>query len=88
MSGEAFVVRLFRSGNRRGFVRAVTDKPGELTRGFHSIERAMKALMVRTLNLWPRFHLTVGGFRSALVSPFFRAASLGARPDPSFYSAT
>ena len=61
MSGEAFVVRLFRSGNRRGFVRALTDKPGELTRGFHSIERAMKALMVRNLNLWPRFHLGVRG---------------------------
>ena len=58
-SGEAFVVRLFRAGNRRGFVRALTDRPGELVRGFNSIERAMKALMVRNLNLWPRFHLGV-----------------------------
>jgi DNA excision repair protein ERCC-4 len=46
MSGEAFVVRLFRSGNRRGFVRALTDRPGDLTRGLGAIERAMKALMV------------------------------------------
>ena len=58
-SGEAFVVRLFRSGNRRGFVRALTDRPGDLSRGFHGLERAMKALMVRHLNLWPRFHLGV-----------------------------
>ena len=58
-SGEAFVVRLFRADNRRGFVRALTDRPGELVRGFNSIERAMKALMVRHLNLWPRFHLGV-----------------------------
>jgi DNA excision repair protein ERCC-4 len=56
-SGEAFAVRLFRAGNRRGFVRALTDRPGDLVRGFNTVERAMKSLMVRTLNLWPRFHL-------------------------------
>ena len=62
-SGEAFVVRLFRAGNRRGFVRALTDRPGELVRGFNSIERAMKALMVLNLNLWPgSFHLGVGEY--------------------------
>ena len=60
-SGEAFVVRLFRSGNRLGFVRGITDRPGDLVRGFNSVERAMKALMVRNINLWPRFHLGVRG---------------------------
>jgi len=58
-SGEAFVARLFRAGNRVGFVRGVTDRPGDLTRGFNGLERVMKALMVRRVNLWPRFHLGV-----------------------------
>jgi DNA excision repair protein ERCC-4 len=58
-SGEAFVIRLFRAGNRTGFVRALTDRPGDLVRGFNSVERGMKALMVRRLNIWPRFHLGV-----------------------------
>ena len=58
-SGEAFVARLFRAGNRLGFVRGLTDRPGDLARGFNGIERAMKALMVRRVNLWPRFHLGV-----------------------------
>ena len=75
MSGEAFVVRLFRSGNRRGFVRALTDRPGDLTRGFHAIERAMKALMVRHLNLWPRFHL---GRVLPLPNPFKTCVESGA----------
>ena len=58
-SGEGFVVRLFREGNRRGFVRAITDRPGDLTKGFNSVERCLKALMVTTIHLWPRFHLRV-----------------------------
>ena len=58
-SGEAFVARLFRAGNRVGFVRGVTDRPGDLVRGFNGVERVMKALMVRRVNLWPRFHLGV-----------------------------
>ena len=58
-SGEAFVARLFRAGNRVGFVRGLTDRPGDLVRGFNGVERAMKALMVRRVNLWPRFHLGV-----------------------------
>lgn len=58
-SGEGFVVRLFREGNRSGYVRAISDRPGELTRGFSSIERCMKALMLTRVHLWPRFHLRV-----------------------------
>ena len=59
MSQEAFVVRLFRSGNRRGFLRALTDRPGDLTRGFSKVDQVMKCLMTCQLNLWPRFQLVV-----------------------------
>ena len=59
MSQEAFVIRLFRSGNRAGFLRALTDRPGELCRGFSKVDQVMKYLMTRELHLWPRFQLTV-----------------------------
>jgi len=58
-SGEGFVVRLFREGNRTGYVRAISDRPGQLTRGFNSVERCLKALMLTRIHLWPRFHLRV-----------------------------
>ena len=50
-SGEGFVVRLFREGNRKGYVRAIIDRPGDLTRGFNSVERCLKALMLTRIHL-------------------------------------
>ena len=58
--GEAFAVRLLRSGgNAAAFVRAFSDRPGELCRGFSAPEKVLKALMLRHMFLWPRFHMTV-----------------------------
>ena len=58
--GEAFAVRLLRSGgNASAFVRAFSDRPGELCRGFSAPEKVLKALMLRHMFLWPRFHMTV-----------------------------
>ena len=34
-SGEGFAVRLFRAGNRHGFLRAFSDQPHAFTQGFH-----------------------------------------------------
>jgi DNA excision repair protein ERCC-4 len=39
-SGEGFVVRLFREGNRNGYVRAISDRPGNLTRGLTALSGA------------------------------------------------
>jgi DNA excision repair protein ERCC-4 len=59
-SGEAFAVRLLRgSGNATAFVRALSDRPGELCRGFCTAESVLKALLLRNVYLWPRFHLSV-----------------------------
>ena len=58
--GEAFAVRLLRSGgNAAAFVRAFSDRPGELCRGFSAPEKVLKALMLRHMFLWPRFHMAV-----------------------------
>ena len=34
-SGEGFAVRLFRKGNQRGFVRALSDQPSAFVSGFN-----------------------------------------------------
>lgn len=36
-SGEGFAVRLFRKGNQRGFVRALTDNPAAFAAGFNKV---------------------------------------------------
>jgi len=55
-TGEAFAVRLLRGGgNSTAFVRAFSDRPGDLLRVFAGPEKVLKALLLRHLSLWPRF---------------------------------
>ncbi|KAH9299438.1 hypothetical protein KI387_031120, partial [Taxus chinensis] len=56
---EAFIVRLYRFGNRKGYVRAFSDRPQSMISGFSKTERIMKCLFVRKLHLWPRFQVFV-----------------------------
>eukprot|EP00250_Pteridium_aquilinum_P006518 c16417_g1_i2 orf=74-1330(+) len=56
---EAFIARLYRAGNRKGFVRAFSDKPQAMISGFAKTERIMRSLYVRRLHLWPRFQMSI-----------------------------
>lgn len=56
---EAFALRLYRQGNKTGFVKAFSSSPESFTVGFAQVEKIMKALFVKNLYLWPRFHATV-----------------------------
>ncbi|XP_071449641.1 DNA repair endonuclease XPF [Hetaerina americana] len=56
---EAFALRLFRQGNKTGFVKSFSNCPEAFTVGFARVERVMRALFARNLLLWPRFHATV-----------------------------
>ncbi|XP_050425098.1 DNA repair endonuclease XPF isoform X1 [Adelges cooleyi] len=56
---EAFALRLFRMGNKTGFIKAFSASSQSFTYGFTQIERIMKTLFVPKLYLWPRFHLSV-----------------------------
>ncbi|KAG0212587.1 hypothetical protein BGX28_006023 [Mortierella sp. GBA30] len=58
-STEAFILRLFRQGNSEGFIKAFSDQPEAFSTGFATLEKTMKLLYLRKVNLWPRFHLTV-----------------------------
>ena len=51
-----FILRLFRQGNKLGFIRAFSDQPDSFV---SNLERMMKALQVRMLTLWPRFQVNV-----------------------------
>lgn len=42
-----------------GFVKAFSSSPESFTVGFATVERVMRALFVKNLFLWPRFHATV-----------------------------
>ncbi|XP_052050947.1 DNA repair endonuclease XPF [Apodemus sylvaticus] len=59
---EAFILRLFRQKNKRGFIKAFTDNAVAFDTGFCHVERVMRSLFVRKLYLWPRFHVSVNSF--------------------------
>ncbi|XP_060818768.1 DNA repair endonuclease XPF isoform X2 [Bombus pascuorum] len=56
---EAFALRLYRQHNKTGFIKAFTNSALAFTVGFMQVERIMKALFVKKLFLWPRFHTLV-----------------------------
>jgi DNA excision repair protein ERCC-4 len=56
---QAFILRLYRYSNRRGFIRAITDHPEGFMSGFALVEKVLKALWLRTIHIWPRFEKSV-----------------------------
>lgn len=56
---EAFILRLYRMKNNKGFIKAVSASPCSFTRGFAQVQRIMRNLFVKNLYLWPRFHAIV-----------------------------
>lgn len=58
-SNEHFALKLYRARNPDGFIKAFSENPVALTRGFHHVEKLMRNLYVSRLCLWPRFHASV-----------------------------
>ncbi|RZC36084.1 DNA repair endonuclease XPF, partial [Asbolus verrucosus] len=56
---EAFALRLFRQNNKTGFIKAFSNSVQSFTMGFGHVERVMRALFVKELYIWPRFHSMV-----------------------------
>ncbi|KFM80672.1 DNA repair endonuclease XPF, partial [Stegodyphus mimosarum] len=56
---EAFIVRLYRMKNNKGFIKAISYSACAFTRGFSQVQRIMRNLFVKNLFLWPRFHAVV-----------------------------
>ncbi|KAG5185903.1 hypothetical protein JKP88DRAFT_260432 [Tribonema minus] len=58
-STEAFILRMYRARNRAGFVKGFSEDPEALVRGFGRAEKALRALHVARLYVWPRFRAEV-----------------------------
>ena len=54
-STEAFILRLFHQSNSEGFVKAFSDQPEAFSFGFATLEKTLKLLYLRKVNLWPRY---------------------------------
>jgi DNA excision repair protein ERCC-4 len=60
-STEAFILRIYRTQTQLsgGFVKGFSDAADTLMSGFAKVDKILKALHVRRLYLYPRFHATV-----------------------------
>ena len=56
---EAFILRVIRAGDSRPFVKAVTDHPEALARGFANLEKTLRHLHLSRTFVWPRIHVDV-----------------------------
>jgi DNA excision repair protein ERCC-4 len=56
---EAFIVRVYRQSNKRGFLKAFSDSPEPFTTGFAPLANMLRNLFLRKASLWPRFHISV-----------------------------
>ncbi|KAJ6113297.1 hypothetical protein N7523_006614 [Penicillium sp. IBT 18751x] len=68
---EAFIVRIYRQANKRGFLKAFSDSPEPLTTGFAPLANVLRNLFLPKASLWPRFEISVAesleGHRKAEV---------------------
>ena len=53
-SAEAFIVRLYREKNKKGFLKAFSDQPEHITSGMSPLRTIMKELHLRTVHIYPR----------------------------------
>mgnify|MGYP005990992683 CR=1 FL=1 len=60
-STEAFILRLLKQLNPAASIKAFTEDPEAIASGFNRLEKLMRALHVRKLSVWPRFHVAVSG---------------------------
>jgi DNA excision repair protein ERCC-4 len=56
---EAFITRIYRQSNKRGFLKAFSDSPEPFTTGFAPLANMLRNLFLRKASLWPRFHVSV-----------------------------
>lgn len=56
---EAFITRIYRQSNKRGFLKAFSDSPEPFTTGFAPLANMLRNLFLRKASLWPRFQVSV-----------------------------
>ncbi|RFU33567.1 hypothetical protein B7463_g2808, partial [Scytalidium lignicola] len=56
---EAFILRIYRQLNKKGFLKAFSDNPEPFATGFSPLATMMRNLFLRQSSLWPRFQVLV-----------------------------
>ena len=51
---EAFILKLYRSKNQKGFIKGLSQSPSAFLKGYGSVDRTMRSLFATQLFLWPR----------------------------------
>ncbi|KAI7967391.1 hypothetical protein MJO29_000668 [Puccinia striiformis f. sp. tritici] len=56
---EAFILRVFRKSNTKGFIKAFSEEPEHFTYGFSPLQTVLSQLKIRNVFLWPRFRVEI-----------------------------
>jgi len=56
---EAFILRLYRTKNKTGFIKCFSHSPTSFLLGFSRVTTVMKSCFLPKLSLWPRIHAAI-----------------------------
>lgn len=58
-SNEAFIIEMYRSVNKWGFVKAVSESAESFSTGISPLRKKLRDLRLKRALLWPRFHVDI-----------------------------
>lgn len=59
LSNESFILEIYRSQNRWGFIKGFSESPESFTKEFSPLLKRMKELRFKNILLWPRFRVEI-----------------------------
>ncbi|CDH10786.1 probable DNA repair protein RAD1 [Zygosaccharomyces bailii ISA1307] len=68
-SNESFILEIYRSKNKWGFIKAFSEAPEAFVTKFSPLMRKMKDLRLRNVTLWPRFRVEISQCLNNAVDP-------------------
>lgn len=68
-SNESFILEIYRSKNKWGFIKAFSESPESFVTQFSPLMRKMKELRLKNVTLWPRFRVEISQCLNNAVSP-------------------
>lgn len=68
-SNESFILEIYRSKNKWGFIKAFSESPESFVTQFSPLMRKLKELRLKNVTLWPRFRVEISHSLNHAVSP-------------------
>ncbi|QLG71812.1 hypothetical protein HG535_0C01610 [Zygotorulaspora mrakii] len=68
-SNETFILEIYRSKNKWGFIKAFSEAPESFVMEFSPLQRKMKDLMLKNVLLWPRFRVDISHCLNNAIGP-------------------